>query len=177
MQCLTGKVGAVVTEDKDGQGGHFEWPINFLKHSIVTCCIIPPVPIVASKTMETSKKNTTHAEIVRFLLVGATNTIISYVLYLLLLRFVPYLFAYSISYGIGIVISYVLNSSFVFRKPLSMTKFLQFPVVYAIQYGLGAALLWLLVGQAALAPELAMLAVVAATIPVTFVTSRFILKR
>ena len=89
----------------------------------------------------------------------------------------PYLYAYSISYCVGIVVSYILNSRFVFRQPLSLGKFLQFPAVYAIQYGLGAVILWLLVGHAAVAPELAMLVVVDATIPVTFLASRFILKR
>lgn len=121
--------------------------------------------------------NNLHIELPRFLLVGATNTAVSYVLYLLLLEFMPYLYAYSISYGVGIVLSYILNSRFVFRQPLSLGKFLQFPVVYLIQYGLGATILWLLVGQASISPELAMLAVVAATIPVTFLTSRLILKR
>jgi len=127
--------------------------------------------------MDRQKKSSIHFEFSRFLLVGATNTAISYVIYLLLLGFMAYLYAYSIAYGIGIVISYILNSRFVFRQPLSMGKFLQFPVVYAIQYGLGATILWLLVGQASISPELAMLAVVAATIPVTFLVSRFILKR
>ena len=127
--------------------------------------------------MTFSNKNTTHIELGRFLLVGATNTAVSYVLYLLLLEFMPYLYAYSISYGLGIVVSYILNSRFVFRQPLSLGKFLQFPIVYAIQYGLGATILWLLVGKVSISPELAMLAVVAVTIPVTFVTSRFILKR
>jgi len=126
--------------------------------------------------MEAIKSNSTHGELGRFLLVGATNTSISYLLYLLLLAFMSYLFAYSISYGIGIVISYILNSRFVFRQPLSLAKFLQFPAVYAIQYGLGAAILWLLVGQLSVSPEWAMLAVVVITIPVTFITSRFILK-
>ena len=127
--------------------------------------------------MESPKNSSIHFELSRFLLVGATNTGTSYLIYLLLLEFMPYLYAYSISYGIGVVLSYILNSRFVFRQPLSMGKFLQFPAVYAIQYGLGAAILWLLVGQASLSPELAMLAVVAATIPVTFLTSRLILKR
>lgn len=113
----------------------------------------------------------------RFLLVGATNTAVSYVLYLLLLEFMPYLYAYSISYGIGIVVSYILNSRFVFRQPLSLHKFLQFPIVYVMQYSLGVAILWLLIGQLGISPALAMIGVVAVTIPVTFVASRFILKR
>ncbi|HLP97583.1 MAG TPA: GtrA family protein [Sideroxyarcus sp.] len=127
--------------------------------------------------METPAKNSIHVEMTRFLLVGATNTAVSYAIYLLLLQFMPYLYAYSVSYGIGIVVSYILNSRFVFRQPLSLGKFLQFPLVYAIQYGLGATILWLLVGQADIVPELAMIGVVAVTIPVTFVASRFILKR
>jgi putative flippase GtrA len=119
----------------------------------------------------------TSTELIRFLLVGATNTAVAYVLYLLFLIFMPYLYAYSISYGIGVVVSYILNSRFVFRQPLSLAKFLQFPVVYVIQYGIGVVLLWLLVGKAALAPEVAMIAVVVLTIPITYLTSRFILKR
>jgi putative flippase GtrA len=122
------------------------------------------------------KKNL-HIELPRFLLVGATNTLFSYLLYLLLLGFMPYLYAYSVSYAAGVVLSYLLNSRFVFRQPISLQKFLQFPIVYTIQYGLGTGVLWLLVGQLSVLPEWAMLAVVVVTIPVTFITSRFILKR
>jgi putative flippase GtrA len=118
-----------------------------------------------------------NTEPVRFLLAGAANTVFSYVLFVLLLNVAPYLYAYSISYCIGIVVSYVLNSHFVFRQPLSLKRFMQFPLVYALQYCLGTLLLWLLVGKVSIVPELAMLAVVAVTIPITFVASRFILKR
>ena len=127
--------------------------------------------------MASPKKSSIHFEIGRFLLVGATNTAISYVIYLLLLEFMAYLYAYSVAYGIGIVISYILNSRFVFRQPLSLAKFLQFPVVYFIQYSIGAIILWLFIGQVGMSPEWAMAGVVAVTIPVTFLTSRFILKR
>lgn len=127
--------------------------------------------------MNATPKTAIHGEFFRFLLVGGSNTALGYVLYFLLLYLVPYLYAYTISYCIGIMFSYVMNSRFVFRQPMSLARFLQFPVVYVIQYGLGVAILWLLVGRMSVAPELAMLAVVAATIPVTFLTSRFILKR
>jgi len=116
-------------------------------------------------------------EFVRFLLVGATNTGFSYLLYLLLLTFLSYLPAYSIAYAAGIVLSYFLNVLFVFKKRVSFASFLKFPLVYALQYALGATVLWLLVDVAHIAPALAMIGVIIATIPVTFLASRFVLSK
>jgi putative flippase GtrA len=118
-----------------------------------------------------------HGEFFRFLLVGAANTVSSYLLYLLLLAFFPYLIAYSLAYCIGIVISYFLNVRFVFRQRVSLATFLAFPLVYLVQYGLGALILWLLVDNAGVSPALAMAGVIAATIPVTFLTSRLVLRK
>lgn len=118
-----------------------------------------------------------HGEFARFILVGAVNTLSSYLLYLLLLAFLPYLLAYSLAYCAGIVVSYCLNARFVFRRRFSLAGFLAFPMVYAIQYVLGALLLWLLVDRAGMAPEPAMAGVIAATIPVTFLASRFVLRK
>jgi len=117
-----------------------------------------------------------RSEFTRFLLVGATNTVFSYLLYLLLLKFLPYIAAYTLSYCAGIVLSYFLNVLFVFKKNVSIASFLKFPVVYAIQYSLGALVLWLLVSLG-INPTWAMIGVLIVTIPVTFVASRFILKR
>ena len=117
-----------------------------------------------------------RSEFTRFLLVGATNTLFSYLLYLILLKFLPYIVAYTFSYCAGIVLSYFLNVFFVFKKNVSIASFLKFPVVYAIQYALGALVLWLLVGSG-ISPTWAMIGVLVVTIPVTFIASRFILKR
>ncbi len=118
-----------------------------------------------------------HGEFARFLIVGAANTLSTYLLYLLLLAFFPYLIAYSLAYCVGVVVSYFLNSYFVFRRPFSLATFLAFPVVYVVQYGLGALILWLLVERAGVAPQYAMAAVIGATIPVTFLMSRFVLRK
>jgi putative flippase GtrA len=117
-----------------------------------------------------------RAEFTRFLLVGLTNTLFSYVLYLLLLLAMPYIAAYTLSYCAGIVLSYFLNVHFVFKKRPSLASFLKFPFVYVIQYGLGVLVLWLLVG-AGMDPKLAMAGVIVVTIPVTFLASRFVLKK
>ena len=118
-----------------------------------------------------------HGEFVRFLLVGAINTLLSYLLYLLLLALLPYLLAYSLAYCVGIVISYFLNAHFVFRQRIRLVSFLTFPVIYLVQYCLGTLTLWLLVGNAGISPELAMLGVIAVTIPATFLMNRFVLVK
>ena len=118
-----------------------------------------------------------HGEFARFLIVGAANTLSTYLLYLLLLAFFPYLIAYSLAYCVGVVVSYFLNSYFVFRRPFSLATFLAFPVVYLVQYGLGALILWLLVDRAGVAPQLAMAGAIGLTIPVTFLMSRFVLRQ
>lgn len=117
-----------------------------------------------------------RAEFARFLIVGATNTVFSYVVFVLLYMAIPYLAAYTLSYAAGIVLSYFLNVHFVFRTQRSVASFLRFPLVYLVQYGLGALVLWALV-RAGLDPRLAMAGVIVATIPVTFLASRFVLKR
>ena len=113
---------------------------------------------------------------VRFLLVGATNTLFSYLLYLLLLTFVSYLPAYSIAYCAGVLLSYFLNVLFVFKKRVSFATFLKFPLVYVVQYALGASILWLLVSKAGASPALAMIVVIVVTIPVTFFLSRLVFE-
>lgn len=116
-------------------------------------------------------------EFIRFLLVGAINTALSFLVYLFLLKFLTYLLAYSISYCIGVAISYFLNVYVVFKKRATITGFISFPVVYIIQYCLGATTLWLLVDGAEISPVIAMMVVIIVTIPVTFLTSRFVLNR
>jgi putative flippase GtrA len=118
-----------------------------------------------------------QGEFARFLLAGAANTLLTYLLYLLLLEFLPYLLAYSITYCTGIALSYFLNVYLVFKQRASFASFVKFPIVYVIQYCLGAGMLWLLVDMAGVSPAIAMIGVIVATIPVTFIAIRFMLSK
>ena len=118
-----------------------------------------------------------QGEFARFLLAGATNTLLSYLLFLFLLEFLPYLFAYSVVYFLGIAFTYFLNVYFVFKKQASLVSFIKFPAVYLIQYCLGAKVIWLLVEKVGIAPALAMIGVVVMMIPITFLASRFVLTK
>jgi putative flippase GtrA len=111
-------------------------------------------------------------QFVRFIVSGAANTGITYLLYLLLLPLLGYLTAYSAAYVIGVVLSYWLNSVFVFRQPMSWRTLLRFPLVYVVQFTLTGALLWLFVDVLGIDERFALLGAIAVTVPVTFLAAR-----
>lgn len=115
-------------------------------------------------------------EFSRFLIAGATNTLVSYLIYWLLLFALNYNLAFTLTYMIGIAFSYFLQSHFVFRKKLALKKFLAFPSVYIIQYVVSLLLLNLFVAWMNILPEFALAFVIIITIPLTFIMSRTIIK-
>jgi putative flippase GtrA len=117
------------------------------------------------------------SEFVRFIFFGAINTGITFVLYVFLLWFLSYGIAYTISYAVGLLISYWLNAKFVFQEPLRIGRALQYPLVYLVQYLLGLVLLFLLVEVAHVSKILAPLLIVVLTLPITFLLSRYLIRR
>ena len=113
-----------------------------------------------------------NREFCRFIFWGGINTLIGYLIYVLLVQLLPYLLAYSIAYAAGIPISYFLNSRFVFREQLRLSKAVRYPLVHITQYLLGTISLYLLVQIFKVNQLLAPALVVMLTIPVTFVLSR-----
>ena len=111
-----------------------------------------------------------------FLFFGAVNTALTYGIYLLLALFFAYPIAYTISYASGIFISYYLNSRFVFREKLRLSKALQYPLVYFVQYLLGLGLLYLFVEVAQLNKFVAPILIVLVTIPATYFLGRRVIK-
>ena len=112
----------------------------------------------------------------RFIVSGAINTGITYGLYLLLLPLLGYLAAYSAAYVAGILLSFWLNSVFVFRQQMSWRGLVRFPLVYVVQYALTAMLLWLLVDTLGISERIALLAAIAVTVPVTFLGARMAIR-
>ena len=51
-----------------------------------------------------------------FVFFGAVNTVLTYGIYLLLVLFIAYPAAYTVSYASGVFISYYLNARFVFKE-------------------------------------------------------------
>jgi len=114
------------------------------------------------------------ARFFRFIVSGGLNTAITYGVYLALLQQLSYQISYSIAYMSGVVISYAFNRSFVFKNHRGLRSILLFPLIYVTQYGFGMLLLWLWIDMAGLSDKLAPLMVVAVTLPLTYVLSRFV---
>jgi putative flippase GtrA len=116
-------------------------------------------------------------EFARFLMVGLVNTGVGYGVYLLLLPWIGYQTAYATAYVVGIVVAYVLNSRFVFRRAMGLRTALGYPLVYLGQYLFGAAVLYALVTWLGCDRRWAALIALAASVPVSFALNRLALAR
>lgn len=119
----------------------------------------------------------TRREFGKFLLVGLANTAVSYLVYLGLNLFLSYTLAYTLGYLAGFILSYFLNSLWVFKTEPSWKTFLSYPLVYAAQFLINLVCLRLLVEKFSLSETVAPLVVIVLSIPITFVLSRFFLRR
>jgi putative flippase GtrA len=117
----------------------------------------------------------TRAELARYVVAGAINTLVTYALLVIAMHWIAYLLAYTVAYAVGIAVGYALQSRFVFRVPMKWRTALHFPLAYMAQYAFGAALLWLFVERAGLSRNLAALIVVAASVPLGFLLNRSVL--
>lgn len=111
----------------------------------------------------------------RFLLVGVLNTLSGYFFYLLFLLIVPYSIAYTGSYLLNILLSYIFNLLFVFKEKHSLKKSLQFPFIYLFQFAFGLIGLNLLVSIMGIDEKFALLFIIIASIPLTYLLMHSIL--
>lgn len=115
-------------------------------------------------------------EFLRFLLVGGVNTLVTYGVYLVLLHWLRYEFAYAAGYALGISTAYALSALFVFRQPLRTRSALRFPLVYVVQFLASLGVLRVAVEIFAVPQWLAFAVSVVLTLPITFVLSRWIVR-
>ncbi|PKR00737.1 GtrA family protein [Staphylococcus aureus] len=124
------------------------------------------------------KLTQTHAEILKFIIVGGINTLNYYVVYLLLLKLlhIEYMISHITGFIVAFVISYYLNCYFVYRVKPTWRKFISFPITQLVNVSLQTVLLYVLVSWLNLPAEIAQFAGLVITIPITFILSKWILK-
>lgn len=117
------------------------------------------------------------SEFSRFLFFGIVNSGLTFGIYALALGFLPYSLAYTLAYVSGIFISLYLNARFVFHAHIDLKKVIQYPFVYVVQYSLGLIALYVFVEMLSINKLVASVLTMLVTVPVTYLLSRFILKR
>lgn len=124
------------------------------------------------------KLTQTHAEILKFIIVGGINTLNYYVVYLLLLKLlhIEYMISHITGFLVAFMISYYLNCYFVYRVKPTWRKFISFPITQIVNVSLQTVLLYVFVSWLNLQAEIAPFAGLVITIPITFVLSKWILK-
>lgn len=92
----------------------------------------------------------TWRQITRFLVSGGCNTLLTWGVYITLLHVLPYRISYTLAYGIGIALAYVLSRYYVFRRSGSSMGFLWVIGLYVCQYlvGLVFIIFWVQILQA-----------------------------
>jgi len=113
----------------------------------------------------------------KFIGAGVINTVVSYLLYVILVLFLSYQISYAISFVFGIVLSFVLNTKYVFEVERTFKKFVLFPLVYLVQYLLGAFMMNIMVEMVGVNKFFAPLVVAVCLLPVSYLLSKKILVR
>jgi len=132
--------------------------------------------IITTLFYSASEWSTPWREFAMFVFFGVVRTVLTYGSYLLLVLFIAYPAAYTVSYASGVFFSYYLNARFVFQEKLRLSRALQFPVVYLAQYLIGLGSLYLLIEVAHLSKFFAPIVIVVITVPCTYLLSRYVIK-
>lgn len=114
--------------------------------------------------------------LVKFLIVGCVNTAISFFLFLILLKFMPYQSAFILCYMVGIIGSYVLNGIWTFSSKISVKGLFSYPVVYLIQLFIGWIVLQMVVETFNFSEKIAFIISLLVSIPVGYLMTKFFFK-
>ena len=109
----------------------------------------------------------------RFLLAGGLNTVLTYLLYLALLRWMSAVWSYVMAFVLGILLSYLLSRYWVFvQAPARVWHAIWVPVIHLAQLALGSFIVWVSVQFFALPPFAAPLLATGLMFPLVFMAQR-----
>jgi len=107
---------------------------------------------------------------------GGLSTGAMFGLYVLLNMVLVPQWAYFIAYVITVIVSYFLNTIFVFKTEISWQSFFAFPLVYVVQYTLSAIILQVMV-HFDFSVTYSPLLIILFLLPLTFLMSRVMVNR
>ena len=110
--------------------------------------------------------------LIRFIILGVINTILTYFLYLILLFLLPYVWAYSITYLFGLTISYFLSSYWVFKKNIAIKSGMYFLIYHLSNYLVNIMALWIFIDLIGLSEKIAPLITISLLTPIFYLISK-----
>ena len=114
--------------------------------------------------------------ILKFLGVGAFTTASTYLLYLVLVRFLDFRLAYVICYGVGMVLNFFLHSGLVFEVTVSLKKAFGYLASHAVLVTTGRIVVKYLVLVLGVPLEVAPLIAIPLMLPISYVVFRKVLN-
>lgn len=115
-------------------------------------------------------------EALRFLVGGGVNTLAAYGVYWILLQWLTYPIAYTVSYAAGILTGFAINTWFVFRTPWSWRKLMAFPLVHVVNYTAGMAVVWASIRLLGVPEPWAPVLATIVTLPLNFLLTRLLIR-
>lgn len=122
--------------------------------------------------------NLLNNEFTRFVIVGGLNTANYYLIYLLCYNILGwhYLLSHITGFLISFVISFFLNVYFTYKVKPSWSKFLKFPLTQVVNMSVSSGLVYVFIEWFQINGNIAPLAAVFFTVPITFLVTSKILK-
>ena len=111
-----------------------------------------------------------------FLMVGASNTLLTAGGYLLTVGLIGHQPSYVVWYTIGILYSLALNARYTFRSRVTLSIAVAYGIVYVGTYLVGAGILEILVRGLGVGSRLSIVFVIALTTPLNFLLASLVLK-
>ena len=128
------------------------------------------------RPMTTDRPPSNRSQVLRFLVVGGSNTAITLVLFALLARTMPAWLAYTLVFALGLAYTTVLAGRFVFGAHSTWRSSGLFIGWYLLVYAVGLGIVQALQALGVHSPDLLALLTVVVTAPLNFLGGRWIFR-
>lgn len=121
-----------------------------------------------------SEPDSVRRQALKFLVVGGANTLVTYVIFILLGLLMPPSLAYTIAFAAGLAWVVFGSSRFVFKGNHGARRLLLFAAWYLVIYAIGRVIIHFIAPVDFVGLLLASLAVLVVTTPLTFIGGRYV---
>ena len=135
-----------------------------------------PFGRISAQTFALFSGSDTTGQFLRFLIVGVVNTIVGCAVYLFFVQYMSHTLAYGIAFVIAIICAAPLHARVTFGVTLRRHSFALSALFYFISYLVNAGVLELTVRGFGVDKRLAILVIVAVSIPMTYIVNRLIFR-